>query len=231
MKDNTISLQPRTIKSYVCRSRMTALQRYSLENYGPLYIVQLPNLLLDLKQLFQRQLPVILEIGFGMGHSLIKLARSNPDYNFLGIEVHRPGVGTLLNEIHLAGLTNLKVIVQDALLVLRDYLPDDSLAGVLLYFPDPWPKKRHHKRRIVQAPFIELINKKLKADGYLHMATDIEHYAKHMAEVVISHGGFHNYQGQENLPANLQRTKTKFELRGETLGHVITDLVFYKKVL
>jgi len=186
-----------------------------------------PGSLIDPVEIFQRQAPLALEIGFGNGESLATMAAQAPDTDFIGIEVHRPGVGHLLQELDKQVLNNVRIFNEDAVKVLRDCLPDNCLDRLLLFFPDPWHKKRHHKRRIVQAEFIELLARKLKPGGILHMATDWENYAQHMLEVLERAPAFRNCAGAgfySEKPG--YRPVTKFERRGQKLGHGVWDLLF-----
>jgi tRNA (guanine-N7-)-methyltransferase len=179
--------------------------------------------------LFPRRAPRFLEIGFGMGTSLIKMAEDNPDNDYLGIEVHRPGVGSVLLKADEKKLQNLKLINHDAVAVLKQAIPENSLDGIYLFFPDPWPKKKHHKRRIVQHSFVEQVHRCLKPGGILHMATDWEDYALSMLQVMTGVTGFSNTAGAERYAARGQRPETKYERRGLRLGHDVWDLVFRKK--
>jgi tRNA (guanine-N7-)-methyltransferase len=217
----------REIKSFVLRARLTASQRQALKELWPFFGIDLSNQELDLSSLFPTSRPLVLEIGFGMGNSLIHLAETNPDCNFIGIEVHKPGVSLVLSQIAKKKLTNLRLICSDAINVLQQNISDESLSSVLLFFPDPWPKRRHHKRRIVQPHFVDIIHRKLQKNGYFHLATDVNSYALHMEKTVKSHQGFTII---DKNPSDyfLERPKTKFELRGEKLGHSITDLIFQK---
>lgn len=221
---------PRAIKSYVVRSgRMTPGQERAFEAAWPCYGVEANEQLLNFEQLFERQAPVILEIGFGMGDSLSEMASRHPQNNYLGIEVHRPGVGRLLNQIDKLALTNLRVMQFDAVEVLKKQIPDNSLTAVYLFFPDPWHKKRHHKRRIVKDEFIQLIRKKLLPHGHFHMATDWEHYASQMLESMCKAPGFKNCaEDDQYIPRPDYRPITKFERRGERLGHGVWDILFEK---
>lgn len=223
----------RTIKSYVVRSgRMTPGQEKAFADLWSVYGIEGSETesLLDFQQLFSRKAPVIVEIGFGMGDSLIEIAASHPENNYIGIEVHRPGVGRLLGNIGERALTNLRVIQFDAVEVLKNQIPDNSLSAVYLFFPDPWHKRRHHKRRIVQADFIQLIRKKLRLQGRFHMATDWEHYARQMLDSMLKAPGFSNCAVDEAyMPRPEYRPKTKFERRGERLGHGVWDILFEKK--
>jgi len=218
----------RPIRSFVRReSRMTASQKYALKDLWPRYGVGLGARPLDFDIVFGRPAPVILEIGFGNGDVLRASAIANPQNNYLGIEVHRPGIGTLLRQLEASGIANVRVMHADAAEVLMTTIPDDSLTAVRLFFPDPWPKKRHHKRRLVQPEFAELVRRKLKLGGYFHLATDWEEYAVHMRTVLSRAPGFVEVTGQERF-ASLShgRSPTKFELRGRRLGHGVQDLVF-----
>jgi tRNA (guanine-N7-)-methyltransferase len=220
------SLQ-RRIRSFVRREgRITPSQRRALSELWPLYGVE-PEQELDFNTLFGRQAPHVLEIGFGMGTSLAELAKRHPEIDYLGIEVHRPGVGSLLVKIDQLGLKNVHIMCTDAVDVMKQNIPDASLDGVLLFFPDPWPKKRHHKRRIVTAEFVELIRQKLKIGGLVHMATDWENYAIHMMQVLSNNPGLTNNAGFSNFaPRPADRPLTKFEQRGAALGHQVWDLIF-----
>ncbi len=221
----------RGVKSYVLRAgRMTAAQTRGLEEVWPRWGLSVEEGLQDLDYLFGRSgSPRIVEIGFGMGGSLIEQAEAHPETDFIGIEVHAPGVGKLLDEADKRGLTNLRVYRDDALEVLSRCLPEASLDAVQLFFPDPWPKKKHHKRRIVQPAFVELVRTRLKPGGVLHMATDWEAYAEYMAEVMESAPGYRNTAEAQTAPYVSRpefRPLTKFEARGERLGHGVWDLIF-----
>lgn len=221
--------QPRrTIRSFVMRAgRMTEGQQRGVEKGWPRFGLTLADGLLDLDQVFGRQAPRTLEIGFGMGHSLLEMAQAAPEQDFIGIEVHRPGVGALLNGLLNAGLDNVRVYDCDAIEVLNQAIPDASLDRLLLFFPDPWHKKKHNKRRIVQPAFAELVRRKLKIGGVLHMATDWEHYAEHMLEVMSAAPGYRNQAADGSfVPRPEERPITKFEKRGERLGHGVWDLKF-----
>jgi len=179
---------------------------------------------------FGRVAPIIVEIGFGNGDSLAKMAAANPDTDYIGIEVHRPGVGHLMMLLDLQGLTNVRIYCHDAIDILEHKLPDASLTGVHLFFPDPWPKKKHHKRRIVRPSFITLLLKKLKVGGYFHAATDWENYAENMLEVLSADAGLLNSsETGDYCPRPEYRPLTKFEQRGLRLGHGVWDLIFTKR--
>ena len=222
-----IELTQRRIRSFVRREgRMTKAQGDALRRLGERYLLE-PQGKLDLDVLFGRPAPRILEIGFGMGDALAIMARERPECDFLGIEVHRPGIGSLLLKLERDAMDNVRVICADAVEVLRQYLPDDGLDAVYLFFPDPWPKTRHHKRRIVQGVFAELVRRKLKPGGRFHLATDWEDYARYMMRVMEAAPGFRNLAGAAKFsPRSPDRPLTKFEQRGQRLGHDVWDLVF-----
>ncbi len=218
----------RRIRSFVRRQgRLTKGQEFALENYWPVMGVEYQDAPVDFTELFGREAPVTLEIGFGMGTSLVAMAKANPQQNFLGIEVHSPGVGACLATAHEEGVENLRVMCHDAVEVLQKMVPDNSLSMVQLFFPDPWHKARHNKRRIVQVPFAEFVKSKLQLGGVFHMATDWEPYAEHMLEVMSSIDGYKN-QSETNdyVPRPDSRPVTKFEQRGHRLGHGVWDLMF-----
>ena len=217
----------REIRSFVLRQgRITPGQKRALDELWPRYGLD-PGERIDPVRIFARQAPLTLEIGFGNGDSLASMAAEAPDTDFIGIEVHRPGVGHLLQELDRQSLNNVRVFNEDAVKVLKDCLPDDCLDRLLLFFPDPWHKKRHHKRRIVRPEIIGLVAQKLKPGGILHMATDWENYAQHMLEVLERAPAFRNCAGAglySEKPG--YRPVTKFELRGRKLGHGVWDLLF-----
>ncbi|QDY42969.1 tRNA (guanosine(46)-N7)-methyltransferase TrmB [Candidatus Pantoea soli] len=218
----------RRIRSFVRRQgRLTKGQQLALDNYWPEMGVEYQAQPLDMVALFGREAPLVLEIGFGMGASLVTMAQNNPHQNFLGIEVHAPGVGACLASAKEAGVTNLRVMCHDAVEVLENMIPDNALRMVQLFFPDPWHKARHNKRRIVQVPFAERVLRKLKPGGVFHMATDWEDYATHMLEVMRSVDGFRNQSATNDyVPRPETRPLTKFEQRGQRLGHGVWDLMF-----
>ena len=227
-------LTTQSIRSFVLRQgRMSPAQHHAYDTLLPRYGIAFSEQPLDLATTFGRDAPTILEIGFGMGETSARIAQSMPQYNFLGIEVHTPGVGALLKLIDAGALTNLRVIQHDAVEVVQHMLREDSLAGVHLFFPDPWPKARHHKRRIVQAPFIKLLAARLAPGGYLHCATDWEPYAQSMLEVLSSEPLLANAVAN-TVPAFAPRPDyrpiTKFETRGLKLGHGVWDLLFHKSL-
>lgn len=222
--------QHRKIKSYVLRQgRLTTAQQKAFDNYWQDYGVEFGNTPLDFNELFGRTAAITLEIGFGDGDSLLEQACKYPESDFLGIEVHRPGVGHLLHCIHQENISNLRVIRHDAVEVLGQQIPDNSLDCIQLFFPDPWHKKKHNKRRILQRSFINTACKKLKANGTFHMATDWQHYAEHMLKEMESAEGFSNNAGEGNFSTDKRtRPQTKFERRGLKLGHKVWDLVYTK---
>ena len=221
----------RGIRSFVCRSgRMTDGQAQAYQRLWPIYGILPQAELLDFGRLYGNAQPVVLEIGFGMGQSLANMAMTHPDLNYLGVEVHKPGVGSLLAEIAAHELTNIRVVHGDAVALLEKYIPNESLAGVQIFFPDPWHKTRHHKRRLIQAEFIQLLHQKLHLGGFIHLATDWRDYAVHMQRVFAANNGFVNQGGEDGfMPNRLDRPATKFERRGELLGHGVWDL-YYKKI-
>lgn len=219
------------VKSYVKREgRLTKGQARALEQYWPIMGLSIDHGLLDLSAVFGNQNPVALEIGFGMGKSLVAMAKASPDINFIGIEVHRPGVGACLGEAGEAGLANLRVFEHDAVEVLAHCIVDGSLQRVQLYFPDPWHKTRHHKRRIVQSEFVEKLRTKIAIGGEFHMATDWQPYAEQMLEVMQASEFFVNTSDTNTYVERPDhRPITKFETRGQKLGHGVWDLIFQRR--
>lgn len=218
--------QRRSIRSFVLRAgRMGSGQEKALTELGPRFILPWQNKPLDLDAAFSRTAPRIVEIGFGMGQATAEIAAQHPENDFLGIEVHTPGVGALLKAIGERGLTNLRIIQHDAVEVLRDGIATQSLTGIHIYFPDPWHKKRHHKRRLIQPDFVHLLAERLRPGGYIHLATDWENYAEHMLTVLSAEPLLQNTtEGYAPRPAF--RPLTKFEARGIRLGHGVWDLMF-----
>ena len=221
----------RRIRSFVRREgRLTPGQQEALDRLWPQFGLELNGGMIDGDQIFGRTAARVMEIGYGMGASLVEIAANHPEKDFIGIEVHRPGVGRLLRAIEELGLTNLRSYCADAVEVLEQCIPDGSLDEVYLFFPDPWHKKRHHKRRIVQPAFVELIAAKLKPGGHFHMATDWENYAEQMLEVMEASERFENSAGAGHYtPRPDYRPLTKFEQRGHRLGHGVWDLIYIRK--
>lgn len=220
----------RTIKSFVLRQgRMTASQHKAREQLWPNYGIELEDKILDFETVYKNRNPVTIEIGFGMGESLVAMAKQYPERNFLGIEVHGPGVGALLAGIEKQAVNNLRVIQDDAVEVLNRMIADNSVACFQIFFPDPWHKKRHHKRRLVQPVFIDKLIGKLAPKGLIHCATDWQPYAEHMMSVLSANALLTNTQGERAYVEDQQlRPTTKFEQRGIRLGHGVWDLVFAK---
>ncbi|MDC1220680.1 tRNA (guanosine(46)-N7)-methyltransferase TrmB [Candidatus Thioglobus sp.] len=218
----------RKIQSFVRRSgRISKAQSIGLNELWHDYGVDLTEKKLDFNKLFLSKNNVTLEVGFGNGDSLLEMAIDQPYQNFLGIEVYEAGVGRLINEANKNKLSNLKIIKDDAVEVLTNNILDNSISHFQLFFPDPWHKKKHHKRRIVQISFLDLLSKKLKKDGVVHIATDWEKYAEHIMELLESHSHFKNCAGDHMYslrPKN--RPLTKFENRGQKLGHGVWDIIF-----
>ncbi|OOF12609.1 tRNA (guanosine(46)-N7)-methyltransferase TrmB [Salinivibrio proteolyticus] len=218
----------RKIRSFVRREgRLTKGQEQALNECWPTMGIDFDATELDWQQVFGNDNPVVLEIGFGMGASLVEMAKNAPEKNFIGIEVHTPGVGACLMAAREAGVTNLRVMCHDAVEVFEQMLPKESLDTVQLFFPDPWHKKRHHKRRIVQLPFAEMVRDKLKVGGVFHMATDWENYAEHMIEVMEAAPHYQNIAEEGYyVPRPDDRPLTKFEQRGHRLGHGVWDIKY-----
>ncbi len=220
----------RRIRSFVLRTgRMTAGQKHAYNSLWPKWGLYSQQGLQDFDQLFGRVAPRILEIGFGMGKSLAVMAESAPDHDFIGVEVHRPGVGKLLALVEEHKLSNVRVYCEDAIDVLTKAIDDQSLDKVQIFFPDPWHKTRHHKRRLIQLSFVNLLASKLKKGGLIHFATDWENYAQHMLAVMNSSDQFKNLaEDGTYVPRPADRPLTKFENRGQRLGHGVWDLQFKK---
>jgi len=214
----------RTVRSYVLRQgRVTGAQERALTELMPVYGIEFKEELLQPQAVFGRTAPLVLEIGSGMGETTARIAAERQDTDFIAVEVHGPGVGGLLKLIETEQLKNVRVIRHDALEVLEEMIPDGALAGIHLFFPDPWPKKRHHKRRLVQPAFAALAARKLAPGGYLHAATDWQDYADHMLAVLSAAPGLERVEGAAARPS------TKFELRGLKLGHKVQDFVFRRR--
>ena len=222
-------MHPQHIRSFVNRrSHMTQGQQQALDAYLDKWSVPYRAEVLDLSAAFGRSAPTVLEIGFGMGETTEQIALARPQDNFLGVEVFNAGVGALLKRIETSALENIRIIQHDAVEVLRDMVAPNSLSGVHIYFPDPWPKKRHHKRRLIQAPLIELLSSRMASGAYLHCATDWEHYAQQMLEVLSGEASLIN-TAENFAPRPDFRPLTKFENRGIRLGHGVWDLIFKKR--
>jgi len=231
VSDPSASARPsfhRTIRSFVRRQgRLTPGQQRALEILWPHFGVDNSDSVLDLAGIFACQAPVFLEIGFGNGESLAAMASQHPENNYLGIEVHRPGIGRLLLRLEEQGIENVRVICDDATQVLSTRITDGALDGILIFFPDPWPKKRHHKRRLIQPAFVQALRPRLKVGAMLHTATDWQDYAEQMMSVLSHAEGFENQAGVGRYADKPDyRPQTKFERRGLRLGHGVWDLVF-----
>lgn len=219
----------REVKTYVLRiGRMTASQERAYNELSPSWCIPFENKKLNFVDIFGNTNPIIIEIGFGMGDATAEIAQANPDINYLGIEVHKPGVGKLLGEIKKRDLKNLYIIEHDALEVLEEMIGDNSVNGFHIFFPDPWPKKRHHKRRLVQRPRTNLFAQKLAENGYLYFVTDIIEYAEFaLEELNLTEHLKNKYEGfAEPQP---WRTQTKFERKGMAADRQITEIFFEKK--
>lgn len=218
----------RRIRSFVTRAgRLSNAQAKAIETFGPQYCVPYAKETLNFDQAFGRQAPTVLEIGFGMGDTTATIAAAMPEKNFLGVEVHTPGVGNLLKLIGASGLQNLRLIQHDAFEVVTHMIASETLAGVHIFFPDPWHKARHNKRRLIQPPFVQLLASRLASGGYIHCATDWQEYAEQMLEVLTAEPALQNTAGGY-APRPAYRPETKFEKRGLRLGHGVWDLVFRK---
>lgn len=221
----------RTIKSFVLRTgRVSQRQQKALDYWLDDYILPQPGSgSWCLSSLFGRQADTIVEIGFGMGASLLAMAEQHPEQNFIGIEVHRAGIGSLVADLHDREMTNVLIAPYDAVEVFKTCLADEILSAVQIFFPDPWPKKKHHKRRLIQADFIKMVIAKIKIGGFIHCATDWEDYAEHMKAILSAEPALVNQQADGGfIPRPDTRPLTKFEQRGNKLGHQIWDLMFSK---
>jgi len=221
----------RTIKSFVLRQgRLTNAQQNALDNHWKNYGIDFSEQFLDYGELFKNDNEIFVEIGFGNGESLLQQAINQPQYNFIGIEVHGPGVGHLIHHANKQQIHNIKVIRHDAIDVLTQQILDNSIQQLQLFFPDPWHKKRHHKRRIINPAFIALAQQKLKSGGFFHMATDWQHYARQMLEEMDKAEAFRNVSGDGKYSETRgARGETKFERRGINLGHGVWDLIYEKQ--
>ena len=217
------------IRSFVTRAgRLSIAQARAIETLGQQFCIPYAKATLDFEQAFGRRAPTILEIGFGMGETSAKIAASMPEKNFIGVEVHTPGVGSLLKQIGEQDLHNMRLIQHDAVEVLNNMIAPGSLAGAHVFFPDPWHKARHNKRRLIQGPLVSLLASRLAPGGYLHCATDWEEYAVQMLEVLSAEPSLKN-SAETYAPRPDYRPVTKFENRGLRLGHGVWDLVFIKQ--
>ena len=229
MKENRCGL--RAVRSYVLREgRLTDGQRRALDELLPVYGIDLPSAngeYVNCRKIFGRSAPTRLEIGFGDGGALLEMAEKNPDCNFIGVEVHRPGVGRLLLQLRARNINNVRVFCADGIEVLSIAIAPHTLDAIYLYFPDPWPKKKHHKRRIMQTPLVNLLAERLTAAGCLHFATDWQPYAEQVIEILEQSNLFENCASQFS-PRPKERPLTKFERRGKKLGHKIWDIVMRK---
>ncbi|MDF1826976.1 MAG: tRNA (guanosine(46)-N7)-methyltransferase TrmB [Legionellaceae bacterium] len=218
----------RTIKSFTLRAgRLSPRQSRALDLWLPDYALPVENKLWNLSEFFGREAETVVEIGFGMGASLVEMAQARPDINFLGIEVHRAGVGSLVADLHDLGLTNVRVVAHDAVEVFNTCLSPESIDGVQIFFPDPWHKARHHKRRLIQADFVRVLLQAIKIGGFIHCATDWEDYAHQMLAVLSNEPKLNNKDEHASFyPRPERRPLTKFEARGQRLGHGTWDLMF-----
>ena len=229
MSEPSVAVPARPIRSFVLRAgRMGPGQQRALDELGPRFVLPYRAEPLDLAATFGRDAPTVLEIGFGMGDATAQIAAALPGTNFIGIEVHAPGVGALLKRIGENGLTNLRLVQHDAVEVLEHMIAPASLAGVHIYFPDPWHKKRHHKRRLIQPAWVRQLSTRLAPGGYLHCATDWQPYAEQMLEVLGAEPSLVN-SAEGYAPRPDWRPLTKFEQRGLKLGHGVWDLLFTRR--
>ena len=218
----------RPIRSYVLRQgRLTKHQAEGIKIHSPLYAIPFSDDTLNWDTLFRNNGKKIIEIGFGMGHTTVEIAKNLPDSNFVAIDVHSPGVGNLLNKIKENELSNLKIIQHDAVEVLEKMVLDESLDAIHIFFPDPWHKKRHNKRRLIQEPFLELVSRKLKKEGYVHVATDWQDYADWIIECFKKNKIYKTMNSNFSKKPSY-RPKTKYEDRGINLGHQVWDIIFIK---
>jgi tRNA (guanine-N7-)-methyltransferase len=218
------------VRSYVLRmGRMTQGQARALAELWPVYGCDYQAVPLDLDAVFDRHAPRMLEIGFGAGEALAAYASAHPEMDCLGIEVHRPGAGHLLHDLHARNVRNVRVVCHDAVEVLHSQIPPGALTAIHIFFPDPWPKKRHHKRRLIQPAFVELVANALKQGGILRLATDWQDYAMQMREVIEANPAFSTLATQDGyVERSSDRPLTRFERRGHRLGHSVWDLAFTK---
>ena len=218
-------LDKRPVRSYILRQgRLTKFQESGIKKFAPKYTIPFQKMQLNLDLAFPKKNKIILEIGFGMGDTTFKMAQEMPDSNFLAIEVHSPGVGSLLNKINLSQLKNLKIIQHDAIEVMNEMIPNKSLDGIHIFFPDPWPKKKHHKRRLLKKSFLKLMESKLNQSGYIHIATDWEAYALEIITLVEENKSYKISKRNLNDKPH-SRPLTKYENRGLRLGHQVWDII------
>jgi tRNA (guanine-N7-)-methyltransferase len=218
----------RSIRSFVLRQgRISAAQKRAYDELLPRYGIAHSDKRLDWEQTFGRKAPRILEIGFGMGSATAHIAKMQPEQDYLGVEVHTPGVGALMRLLAAENLGNVRIIQHDAVEVLRDMIEPGALDGIHIFFPDPWPKKRHHKRRLIQPELLRLLASRLKPGGYLHLATDWQEYAEWMLEMLSTEMMLKN-SASGYAPKPAYRPETKFERRGLDLGHGVWDIVFHR---
>lgn len=231
MTDDLTPTLHRPIRSFVLRAgRVTVAQQRALDTLSHTYILPYAAEPLNYEATFGRKAPVVLEIGFGMGGTTAAIAAAHPEIDYIAVEVHTPGVGNLLKLIDEQNLSNIRIIQHDAVEVLREMLARDSLSGVHIYFPDPWHKKRHNKRRLIQSPFVSDLVDHLQVTGYLHLATDWEDYAVQMLAVLQAENRLRNTVPGDYAPRPAWRPLTKFEARGLGLGHGVWDLLFARHV-
>ena len=218
-------LDKRPVRSYILRQgRLTKYQESGIKKFAPKYTIPFQKMQLNLDLAFPKKNKIILEIGFGMGDTTFKMAQEMPDSNFLAIEVHSPGVGSLLNKINLSQLKNLKIVQHDAIEVMNEMIPNKSLDGIHIFFPDPWPKKKHHKRRLLKKSFLKLMESKLNQSGYIHIATDWEAYALEIITLVEENKSYKISKRNLNDKPH-SRPLTKYENRGLRLGHQVWDII------
>lgn len=222
----------RTIKSFTLRAgRLSPRQARALELWLPDYVLPVEDKAWDLAEAFGREAETIVEIGFGMGASLIQMAQAQPDINFLGIEVHRAGLGSLVADLHDLEITNVRVVAHDAVEIFKTCFAAESIDGVQIFFPDPWPKVRHQKRRLIQTDFVRVLLQAIKSGGFIHCATDWEDYANQMLAVLSAESMLENKDCKHGfLPRPDRRPLTKFEARGQRLGHGTWDLIFTRRI-
>lgn len=221
----------RTIKSFVLRTgRVSNRQQQALDEGLVNYEIPLNEKPIDLCEAFGRQADTVIEIGFGMGASLLTMAQQQPELNFIGIEVHRAGIGSLVADLQDNQIENVRIIPHDAVEVFRNHMTDDCLAGVQIFFPDPWHKNRHNKRRLIQSEFVNLLVQRVKPGGFIHCATDWQDYAEHIQAVLAADPALENTQAEGGYsPRPETRPLTKFEQRGQRLGHGVWDLIYLRK--